>query len=87
MGEAIIEETDYVCGLNLRLDLPMDHSIIGYIDACGRAFVACSLNRRHHPFAVWRLGGVNERGRVCVGGDYFQTRTEAIQCLSRRATN
>lgn len=69
------------------LNLPFEHKVIGYLNACGRSFVAVTRDHPYHPFCVFELGiphGI-PRKQPCYHGGYHETRIDAFADLTDRA--
>ena len=67
-----------------ELDLPFEHTLIGYMDTCGRSFVTVARANPHHPFCTYAVEP--KPGKyACYFGHYFDTRSEALRDLADRA--
>lgn len=79
--------------MNLKLELPFNHSVIGYMHNGRSIFAAIERDHRLHPFATYRLEPFTNVGpRVattnswaCNYGNYFELKTEALIDMARRA--
>lgn len=77
--------------LKIKLDLPYEHDVIGYVSAANRMFVVVVRDDTGAPFASYSVGvpdrSMLEKGLYpCYRGHYTESREAAFADMYQRAT-